>query len=62
MGYVAPKGGVGGGGGGGGGNKKRRGETTRLRACAELAQWGRPWCYYLLSRPVGNEGAGISAA
>jgi hypothetical protein len=37
-------------------------EATQLRACVELAQWGRPWSLVLLSHPVGNEGAGISAA
>jgi hypothetical protein len=33
-------------------SQEKRGEATRLRACAELAQWGRPW--YCYRTPLGT--------
>jgi hypothetical protein len=37
--------------------KVGRGGTTRLRACAELAQWGRPWCCYRAPFGTGVRGS-----
>jgi hypothetical protein len=37
--------------------ERQRGEATRLRACAELAQWGRPWSCYRTPLGTGVRGS-----